>query len=249
MTQPIRSIYDAARRVSRPLRVLGAADVYPTSGQLLSRLAKVNLPRGTKGQTLELARELVRIRTAGRQEPLKKRLHRHLVSRLEAQVTHRRLSTPAGWDDFPKSVIDKRPGMWLVHGEGWYEYSRAHGSRYQSASYLCGREDDQDWAVRVPGTIRSIGAALYWLEPAPVREARQKGLPVQRQGDMYFRPMRIADHDFSALVGTRHEADVQADGSIIIQHPEHPTVTLSGGQHWRAYQQQQLEGAGRRSGD
>ncbi|MFD8146083.1 hypothetical protein [Streptomyces sp. NPDC059708] len=75
--------------------------------------------------------------------------------------------------------------LYLLHAEGWRQYSRAFGARRASLSYLCGRDDAGAFAVRVPGTVTTIADALTWLEPAEVTRAKAAGKRVRRQGDVY----------------------------------------------------------------
>lgn len=214
---------------------------------------KFGAPRGAKGAIRKMAEAIYDVRKAAGTDPLSRpvanRLNDRLLGIAEQQIAGRRLSVPAGWDEFGKTVLDRRDGLWLVSGSGWYEYSKRHGSRYQAAAYLCGRDEGQYWAVRVPSTCESVPAALDFITPRPIREAQAAGLPVVRQGDIYFRPMRIAADDFDALDGTRHEARARKDGGWTIVHPEHRPARLSAKYTWRAYRQQQVDGTSRRAGD
>lgn len=89
------------------------------------------------------------------------------------------------------SCADRRNGMLLLHCEGWRQYSRQFGARRASLSYLCGCEEGQRWAVRVPGAITTVDAALEWLTPSAVRRAMDAGRRVERQGDLYVVESRI----------------------------------------------------------
>lgn len=214
----------------------------------------VEAPRGAKGQIVDLAKTYRDLR-AGRADPLATplatRFDRHLLAISLAEIERRALSAPAGWDDFSKTIRHYVPErrLWLVAGSGWYEYSRRHGKRFQEAVYLCGRDEGQLFAVRVPSTITTVYEAEQWLMPAAVRKAREKGLPILRQGDVFFAPVRIGDHDMSALSGTRHTARIRTGGGLTIRHPEHKAVTLSKKYRWRAYISTQIDGNSRRAGD
>lgn len=242
--------YRGDRRVSRRQAILHAARVAGRKRDIHSQITAA--PRGEKGQLVELAG---RVFDASRRYALPPRsLAQRLASRLvaigEREIQSRRLSTPAGWDEFSPELLARRPGLWLILGAGWYEYSHRYGSRYQSAAYLCGKDEGQYWAVRVPSTCASVAEAMAFLTPAPIREAEERGLPVKRQGDIYFRPVaRLSDHDMSALQGTRHEARQRKSGSLTVVHPEHRPIILSGKYTWRAYQQRQVDGHGRRAAD
>jgi hypothetical protein len=186
-----------------------------------------------------------------------------LVARTMAQITERRLSRPEGFQRYEgaREITDhvKKPNMWVMHAEyiartynGW-----TYANRPVRASYLCGHEDGQDWAVRVPGTITTVEKALHWITPAAVRKAILNGKPVWRQGDIFFVPMRLKTSDLSALEGTNHifygtkvfsEEGVSYLGDIRITHRQHPEVTLSYKYKWRAIQQKQLSTDGYRTG-
>ncbi|MFJ8166519.1 hypothetical protein ACIRBY_37145 [Streptomyces sp. NPDC096136] len=75
--------------------------------------------------------------------------------------------------------------LYLLHAEGWRQYSKAFGARRASLSYLCGRDDSGTFAVRVPGTVTTVANALAWLEPSEVTRAKAAGKRVRRQGDVY----------------------------------------------------------------
>ncbi|MDD5068724.1 MAG: hypothetical protein PHN89_03950 [Candidatus Pacebacteria bacterium] len=100
----------------------------------------------------------------------------------------RRLAKRAGaiWQDgtlYP--VIDRAHRMYLLHEEGWWQYSRSFGARYRQFSFLCGYDDGGFFTHRVPGQIKTIAAALEYLVPAEVRKAQAAGKRVERQGDWY----------------------------------------------------------------
>jgi hypothetical protein len=211
--------------------------------------AIVQAPRGYKGKLVETIAAVCHARNAHAPLALDQRLTARLIEKCEGEIHRRRLSTPAGWNGFGRSLAHREGRMWLVSGEGWYEYSKRHGNRYQKATYLCGYDDGQLFAVRVPSTMTKVAQAVEWLTPRDVRIARDKGLPIKRQGDIFFAPKRIADHDMSALVHTRHTAKPRADGGLTIVHPEHTPVRLSSKYTWRAYQSTQIDGNGRSCGD
>lgn len=84
-------------------------------------------------------------------------------------------------------LVDRnsREHLYLLHAEGWRQYSKAYGARRAALSYLCGRDDAGTFAVRVPGTVTTIADALAWLEPSEVTRAKAAGKRVRRQGDVY----------------------------------------------------------------
>jgi len=128
------------------------------------------------------------------------------------------------------NLTDRRPTerLWLVHGEGWAEYSKRSPRRYHKVALLAGFEDGQYWARRVPYRVGSVSEALDYVRPAAVNRAMEAGRPVLRQGDIWFVAARV--EDFSALQGTRHDLDGRT-----VRHPEHGVLALPSDQKWRAY--------------
>jgi hypothetical protein len=98
-------------------------------------------------------------------------------------------------------ISDRRDGLAVLHAEGWRHYSSRFGARHATLSYLCGADDNGPWAVRVPGTVRTVGDAVDWVTPAAVKAAAQSGRRVLRQGDTYAVESRVdrAASDAQAL--------------------------------------------------
>jgi hypothetical protein len=184
-----------------------------------------------------------------------------LIQRTRKQITDRRISVP---DDFGRKEMtaevtdrQKNPNTWLVHFKwrtrsyGSLTYGDYMPSRSTHASFLCGRSDKQDWAVRVPGTIKTVQKALVWITPAAVRKAQREQKKVLRQGDLFFIPLRIYDDDMNALWGTRHTS-LRTPQGVVISHPQHPALTLPSinktNYGWLAVQQKQLGNYGERVG-
>lgn len=237
--------YRGARRTSYRKAVLHAARADSPA---------VTAPRGRNGQLMALAASVRRSLRAATDDPLlvpiQDRLRRRLVAIAAEQIRQRHLDTPAGWPDFGKTLVDRKGSLWLISGAGWYEYSKRFGSRYQEAAYLCGRDDGQLFAVRVPAPMRNVWEALEWLKPAAIRDAEARGLPVKRQGDIFFRPVRgLSRHDLGALRSTRHAARPRKDGGLTIVHPEHHPVILAARFRWRAYASTQIASRGRTAAD
>ena len=76
---------------------------------------------------------------------------KHVQERELEPVNKERVTEPAG----------SRRTLYLLHCEGWRYYSRGFGSRKASLSYLCGVDDNGPWAVRVPGTIETVGEPAF----------------------------------------------------------------------------------------
>ena len=155
------------------------------------------------------------------------------------------------------------PSLWLVRFKRReYDSNPWVGDREikVQVAYLCGREDGQDWAVRVPYTKTTIKDALDWLTPAAVKKARAQGKEVHRQGDMYFIPFNMPHNELGALARTRHEVQVLPKEphyatdtnlspitALRISHPQHPAIILDGKKAWRAVPQKQLGPGGSRA--
>jgi hypothetical protein len=171
-----------------------------------------------------------------------------LIERFFNQARERNLSVPYGWEFKEKflDVLDRkeRPSLWLIQYNKYQKYS-ARESWWVTAKYLCGHEDKQDWAVRIPATIDNIKEALDWLTPSEVKKA-QKDRPVERQGDMYFYPLMAKKNNFKAIEGTNHYLAQKLNGDWLIVHPQHGDVPLSQKHGWKAVQQKQMADNGLR---
>jgi len=118
-------------------------------------------------------------------------------------------------------IADRRDGLTLLRADGWRKYGR-QGSRHVSLSYLCGRENGQTWAVRVPGTVATVRSAIDWITPAEAKKALQSGRRVERQGDVYAVETTKA-HDGKGDLPESHVWDAEAR---VLAHPEHGTLHL-----------------------
>lgn len=186
--------------------------------------------------------------------PAKKRVKQYLIKIAKGEIRQRRLSSPAGLgSEFDLALLDRdtKARLWLVGGEGWYKYSNRFGSRYQQVAYLCGKEDGQYFAVRVPGHIKTIRAAVSWLTPVLVRQAEANGRWTARQGDVYLIEMpRLGYDDLEAIEDTRHEWQVSPSGQRKLVHPQHQTIIVPQKVRWvRAVRQRQIDSSGRTYGD
>jgi len=119
------------------------------------------------------------------------------------------------------AITSTQDGLYLLHVESWRYYKRAT-PRLAALSYLCGPEDGQLWAVRIPGTITSVPAALAWLEPPAVFRARCAGKLAVRQGDVYAVATNRA-HDGRGELPGRHTWD---PATRVLSHPQHPALHL-----------------------
>lgn len=163
------TIQDWARRVAR--RELGVERLTPAQAREADALADRIVARRPEAPARTLAQRL---------SDYVARVYRREVVRRGGETT---IATERG--EIALTVAARAKGLTLLRAEGWRYYSRRFGSRPAALAYLCGRDDNGPWAVRVPGTCTTIGAALNFIEPTPVRRAREAGKRVLRQGDVY----------------------------------------------------------------
>lgn len=162
----------------------------------------------------------------------------------ERAITDRSLGRPVGWP-LQKAMIFSEGGttMWVYHAEYWHRYSRRVGSYFVGASYLCGIEHGQVWAVRVPRSITSVAKALGYITPAAVKHARDRGLEVLRQGEVWLVPtVRAEDWD---LLPPTHEVLLTDDwGGRALVHSQHGTLPLPAGVKFRVHLNKSVHGTG-----
>lgn len=214
------------------------------------RVQVVNAGIALRAEATLTHKRLVELKLCMASHELNSGLETVLLSRTLQQINSRLITVPYGFHliSVPKqsrvTEWDHEQHMWLAHSE-W----KSSDSHKVHLSLLCGRSDGQDWAVRVPGTIQTIKAALDWITPASVRRAQAAGKEVHRQGDIYFIPYRKGDSNMSALSGTDHRWGYHVDdrgvknAAIVVKHPQHPDVVLEPlgkGYKWMAVRQTQL---------
>ncbi len=206
---------------------------------LASYLREHNLPgRRSKTAITRLRRERARVTTPVPQPaPAAQRVKLWLAERYMAEIRRRggEVSIASGTSrsnlrDHYLEVTDRSGGLTVLHVEGWRFYSGRHGSQRASLSYLCGRDDNGDWAARIPGTIETVAAALHWITPAAVHKAKALGKTVHRQGDVYAIATTRTHDAPTGWIGddwrlgadgqqqTSHHWD--ADTRILSHHPE-----------------------------
>lgn len=145
----------------------------------------ITLPRGTKAEVESLVLALSPYRPVNRS--LQDRRRAFIQARYTDEIALRGGETRIVGDNTVHHLAlnDEQGGLFLLRAEGWRYYSRREGSHRAVLAYLCGRDDNGRWAVRVPGTCRSVEEALEKIEPPTVRQAREAGRTVLRQGDVY----------------------------------------------------------------
>lgn len=121
-------------------------------------------------------------------------------------------------------TLDRRDGLTLLGADGWRHYSNRFGARRASLRYLCGRDDNGEFAVRLPGTVDTVAQAIDALEPAEVRVARAEGRSVLRQGDVYVISLMAGARDNFRALPDSHTWDA---GTRTVRHTgENPHQAL-----------------------
>lgn len=198
-------VYDPAR-LAAALRDLGMP------GQR-SKTAITRLRRERQSRNLTA-------RPLGLQERLNARLARIYsaeIARRGGETSIEHGAKASALKEEPLRVIDRKDGLALLHVDSWRYYSRAFGSRHATLSYLCGRDDNGPWAVRVPGTITTVAEALRWITPADVQKAEWNGRKVRRQGDIYAVETTKAHDTPSGWVGDDRRRDAKT-GQWVTSH-------------------------------
>lgn len=197
-------------------------------GRLAQQLREYNLP-GQRSKTAIV--KLRRLRTnraapARAVQDIHARLNERLVRTYSAEILRRggEITIDEKNREVPLSVTDRCGGLTLLHVTAWRHYSSGFGARRAQLSYLCGREDGQLWAVRVPGTMHTVRDALAWITPAAVFNARSAGRAVTRQGDVYAveTTTRYDGHGQDELP----ERHTWNPSTRVLSHPEHADIHL-----------------------
>lgn len=104
----------------------------------------------------------------------------------------------------------------VVGCSGWRAWSKNYGG-WATIRYLAGRDDSGQWAVRVPGTVTTVHAALKSLTPAAVARALSSGRHVARQGDVYA----VETVPRCDGTGELPESHHWSSGDRTLRHPAH----------------------------
>lgn len=194
MTSTTRELYHDIRRaltyISRPSDYLPVHTSRPYSLTDAARRLKVKGVKAKRGQGPvrdAIVKFMVEERRPVHKPCLKTRLERRVASLYSDEIERRggEVAIHGDRSSVYLHVRERRDGLTLLRAEGWRHYSKAFGARRATLAYLCGRDDNGLWAVRVPGTITSVVQAVERVEPAEVRKAREDGKRVLRQGDVY----------------------------------------------------------------
>ncbi len=179
-------------------------------------------------------------------DPLERTIEeRRTIHRLQVgmhEIYRRGVSTPHTFGEgvLTPRITDSTREHWVIHASGWVDYT-SRERHFCGASYLCGWDDEQLFAVRVPLRVTTVSAAIAWLMPSAVASAVNAGKDVRRQGDFFF-IQRARKSDLSALVGSDHEARGRKDGGWTIVHPQHRPLRLSGKCRWEAIPARSING-------
>lgn len=169
---------------------------------------------GQATQILSMAAKARKARNGGESDPMTRPWQTRILTRLagvySAEIASRggetMIAAERSGGDAYLSVRDRQDGMTLLKAEGWRYYSRRFGSRHAVLAYLCGRDDNGRWAVRVPGTVETVEEAMEAIEPAAVKAARKAGKTILRQGDVYAIETTKA-HDGKGDLPSNHRWD------------------------------------------
>ena len=180
------------------------------------------LPCGLGALREQCAKAVARARKPEHRETLADRFSSHLAEKWAQVVASRGGETNIEGNVLRAVDHQAASNLTLLRASGWREYSGRFGSRHAEIAYLCGIDDNGSWAVRVPGSTRTIEEALAWRTPAAVRKALTEGKRVLRQGDFYFVEQRR--DNLNALDRTSHSWDPQA--RIVSHTSENPHQPL-----------------------
>jgi hypothetical protein len=229
---------NAGRIIEHTISVLRAQAIL-TASRLPDPTTAITAPRGQKGSLLDAARLVKKSRSGVVRGEYRDPLSTPLVARANTRLVaiYSEVIESRGGEttieeksrSIPLAVQDRAHGMTLLSASGWRHYSSRFGARPATITYLCGRDDNGRWAVRVPGTVATVAEALDAITPAPVKKALEAGRPVLRQGDVYAIETTKA-HDGKGDLPDRHEWDAStrtlrhldaenAHGSLHISFP------------------------------
>lgn len=212
--------------------------------------------KATQKQCLAAIKNLATLREGRaslKTEPaaLRTRLMQRLQAICSQQIRERGLDTPTGWwsegEGGTVTDYDPKRRLWVVSAEYRYHYSNRAGDWWVGASYLCGHDDGQYFAMRLPKGITKIDEALAWITPAEVRKAQEQGRWTARQGDVWLIGLKAGKDNVAGIRWTRHE---WRSDSRTLEHPEHGMLSVPEGiKAVKAVRITQMASSGRRSGD
>lgn len=198
----MQSLYHAVRRASTRVspEIVPSRHVFRETRK--SAIASAYwAPRGFAAARDVAAAAVAASRTPTPSASLERRVKEHIANKYTVVISDRGGETEIDEKhrSISLSVLDRHGGLTLLGADGWRHYSARFGSRPASLRYLCGRDDNGEFAVRLPSTVDTVEQAIETLEPAEVRKARSEERGVIRQGDVYVIQMRAGRDNFRAL--------------------------------------------------
>ena len=133
-------------------------------------------------------------------------------------------------------VTDYKPKekLWVIQDEGILETKRKNW--YYHASWFCGRCDGHYFTHRIPANISKVYDAIYWIKPAAVKKAEEKGKRIMRQGDVWFIESNYRSDNTKDLPYSHNYDEITRD----VKHQEHGTLHVPF--NFRAYQSKSING-------
>lgn len=190
-----RTLYHDVRRAITTVKTYGSGKPHVSKpygiGDAITKARAVKVPKGYAEARERIVRALMDAKVTVAQpawpRPIAQRLNEHIARKYRIEIDRRGGETFIAEKDrnVLLGVAERRDGLVLLRAEGWRQYSRSFGARPATLVYLCGMDDNGPWAVRVPGTIKTITDAVDKIEPIEVRKAREEGKQILRQGDVY----------------------------------------------------------------
>jgi hypothetical protein len=194
----------------------------------------LGLPGYRSGRVIRELRKERAARRPAAPTTIHERLAQRAIDRYGAVIRRRGGETQIGRADL--EIHDRWDGFVVLGVDGWRRSSGPYPNRKIHLRYLAGEDDNGPWAVRIPGTINTVPAALEWVTPAEVTRALHAGRHVVRQGDIYG--IEVTRRGYEAPTGwvggdsrvvdgvnvTSHYWD--ADARLLTHHPE------DGRPHW-----------------
>lgn len=157
-------------------------------------------------------------------KPIKDRLNLHLLRVAEQHINVE--ARAANLSPRDGQVVDRNESGWLIKADKKIHYSNRFGDYWNSAAWLCGKDNGHYFVVRVTSTCNTVQEAIDFMTPATVSKAIAKGLKVKRQGDIWLIPSK--SYNAGEIEGSRHVLKISKSNQkhARLIHPEHKTIRL-----------------------
>lgn len=157
-------------------------------------------------------------------KPIKDRLNLHLLRVAEQHINVE--ARAANLSPRDGQVVDRNESGWLIKADKKVHYSNKFGDYWNSAAWLCGRDNGHYFVVRVASTCNTVQEAIDFMTPAAVSKAIAKGLKVKRQGDIWLIPSK--SYNAGEIEGSRHVLKISKSNPkhARLIHPEHKAIRL-----------------------